>query len=201
MPLSLMSGETPIGAIPTARGTLRPRETRGSGQVGDGIDLSQERLDRGEAKRVPRGDVDPLLPHANRFRLVGIGGQLALPGTRLAQDGEELVGGQIIELSERPVGRLVVRNLGSLEPAAVGEPVKILARTDAEIHVRDVDPISRVWASATPDGTADARSSSPAKTAGQKFLSMGETPSGQEARSVMDCPAEGRDSPGRRLAR
>ena len=114
------------------------------GQVGDGVDLGQERLDRGEAKRVPRRGVDPLLPHANRFRLVGISGQLALPGTRLAQDGEELVGGQIIELSERTVRSLVVRNLGSLEPAAVGEPVEILARTDAEIHVRDVDPVSRM---------------------------------------------------------
>ena len=115
-----------------------------AGQVGDRVDLGEKWIERGEAKRVARRGVDPLLPHADRFRLVGIGRQLAFLGTRLRQDGEELVGGQIIELGERPVRRLVLRNLGLVEPAAVRESVEILARADPEIHVCDVDPESGV---------------------------------------------------------
>ncbi len=85
-----------------------------------------------------------MLPEPNGFFLVRSGNDLPFALRCLRQDGQKLLGGQIVQFDECCVGGLVVRDFRPLEPAAVRELIEVLPRADAEIHVGDIDSPARL---------------------------------------------------------
>jgi hypothetical protein len=91
--------------------------------------------------------VDSLLPHPELAGVVRIVWSGAPPRTRRIEGCEKLLSDEVITLGERSVGRLLVRDIGPIEPAAINEVGEILARVGSEIHSVNVGPASRalVW--------------------------------------------------------